>query len=190
MKYTYRIIIALSAFLLGVVTFLYYQSLSKQVPNQIAPVAIEGQVTFRLQGCAGKHSVFILENQTGEAIYAPLQIGGFERWREFYDAGLELGMVIVEYQAPNSQGFNDVTLPTLKQPLAFIIVAPHQSVKFGVDLLESGGVYRVKAPYLELKDAVPILRTNESGALTVKDSERLQAAWKEAWSEPLRNDCP
>jgi hypothetical protein len=77
MKITYRVPIALVAFLLGIVAFLSYQSLSGEESIQPPPVNIEGSVSFRFQECAGRLAVFALENQTGEAIYIPVQMSFF-----------------------------------------------------------------------------------------------------------------
>jgi hypothetical protein len=98
-------------------------------------------------------------------------------------------MVSSEYQAPGTQDFEDVTLPVLKQPTAFFVVLPHSSIRYGVELQRTEGIYRVRAPYLEVKDAVSSLAKNESGALVAGDVEGLNNSWKEGVSDPVVNGC-
>jgi hypothetical protein len=189
MKFTYRVNVALVAFLLGVVAFLSYQSLSEEESMQLSPVNIEARVSFRFQECVDRLAIFALENQTEEAIYIPVHMSFFWNFQEYYDANLHAGMVMIEYKAPGTQDFEDVTLPVLKQPTAFFVVLPHSSIRYGVELQRIEGIYRVRAPYLEVKDAVSSLSKNESGAMVARDAERLNNSWKEVMSDTVVNDC-
>jgi hypothetical protein len=193
MKYSFRITIALLAFLLGIAAFLFWSGLRIPHPqlssvsesNQIPPVKIEGKVNLRFLECAGKRSAFILENLTDHPIYARVQ--RVDYWKEYKDADIELGVHLIEYKAPNSQKFEDAS-PMWDAPMPFRMISPYSKVRYGVDLWKGQGEYKVKVPYME--DAEVARRLNEDWVSIIKqDFERVKASWKEVESDVITNHC-
>ena len=193
MKHTYRIITAISAFVIGVVAFsawLFFSYVPKQVSvtQQQTEVLVsppEGKVDFYFLECAGKRSVFILENQTDHSIYARVHRADF--WKEFKDANLEFGLHLIEYKAPDAVNFEDVSARwDAVEP--FREIAPNSKVRYGVDLRQAKGEYIVKVPYME--DAEVARRLDEDFASIIKqDFERVKASWKEVRTNVIMNQC-
>lgn len=152
----------------------------------VAPLAT-GNVTFQFLECAGKRSVFVLNNQTTERIFARVQ--RVDYWKEYKDADIQLGVHLVNYKAPNALDFVDRS-NRWDAPIPFTVIPAHTRVRYGVDLREHTGLYKVRVPYMESKDADLVKRMNEGiHALTKDDFKRLETSWKEAWSDAIANKC-
>ena len=192
MKYTFRIITAISAFVIGVVAFsawLFFsyvpkQSLATQQKMEVLVPPPEGKVNFYFLECAGKRSVFILENQTDHSIYAKIHRHDF--WKEFKDYNLEFGLHLIEYKAPGSS-FEDVSARwDAVEP--FREITPNTKVRYGIELRKAQGEYIVKVPYME--DAEVARRLNEDWVSIIKqDFERVKASWKEVRTNIITNQC-
>ena len=175
------LIMATAAFLL-----LRRYSVHKLSIGTVAPVST-GNTTFQFLECAGKLSVFILNNQTTEPIYARVQ--RVDYWKEYKDANIQYGVHIVKYKPPNATEFVDRS-DRFDAPIPFTTIPAHRTVRYGVDLREQSGLYKVGAPYMETKDADLVKRMNEGiHALTKEDFKRLETARKEAWSDTIVNKC-
>jgi hypothetical protein len=193
MKYTFRFTATLLAFLLGIAVFLFWsgwrvsswQSSSTSESNQVPPIKIDRKVYLRFLECAGKRAVFVLENETDHPIYARVQ--RVDYWKEFKDADIELGVHLIEYKAPNSQKFEDVS-PMWDAPMPFRMIPSYSRVRYGVDLWKGQGEYQVKVPYMD--DAEVARRLNEDWVSIIKqDLERVKMAWKEVESDIITNSC-
>ena len=185
MQYTFRVTIALLAFLLGIAAFLFWSGLrtprnqlsTVTESNHINPISIAGQVSFRFLECAGKRSVFILENQTDHPIYVRVERADY--WKEYKDANMELGVHFIDYKAPDAQAFKHVS-PAWDALIPFRIMPPHTSIRYGVYLWKEQGEYKVSVPYLE--DAEVARRLDE-------DFDHVEASWKEVTADTVTNRC-
>jgi hypothetical protein len=156
--------------------------LEKQVPP-----ASPGNVSFRFVECAGNRSVFVLDNQTSEPIYARVQRA--DQWPQFRDANMEYGVHIVKYKSPAAADFDDRS-DMFDAVLRLKTIPPNSNVRYGVYLREQTGVYTIMVPYLEGRDADLARRMDEGiGNLSKDDDKRLETAWKEVWSETAANRC-
>jgi hypothetical protein len=146
-----------------------------------------GNVSFRFFECASNRSVFVFGNQTSEPIYARVQ--RVDYWTQYRDANMQYGVHIVKYRAPNAAEFVDRS-DRFDAPPGFTTILPYTDIRYGVDLREQNGRYKVMVPYIETKDVDLVNRMNEGiHALTKDDFKRLKTAWKEAWSETVVNRC-
>jgi hypothetical protein len=135
--------------------------------------------------CAGKRSVFILENQLDHPIYA--QVQRVDYWKEYKEANLQLGVHHIERVAPDAVNSKDVRTGW-DAPPPFKMIPPCASVRYGVDLRTGESKYRVKVPYME--DAEVARRLNEDFASIIKQNfERVRASWKEVSSDIVTNKC-
>ncbi len=193
MKYSLRFITAISTFALGVAAFatwfaFYYlpsQSVSMQQPIESLVTPPEGQVTFRFLECAGKRSVFILENQTEHPIFSRFQRVDYRK--EWKDANIQLGLHLIDYKAPDTQSFEDVS-GRWDAVIPFKEIPPHTFVRYGVNLSRAQGEYKVKVPYMD--DAEVAQRFDHDDVFKVKENfERNFASWKEASSDVITNRC-
>ncbi|HLM03269.1 MAG TPA: hypothetical protein VK400_19610 [Pyrinomonadaceae bacterium] len=193
MKYSFRLITAISTFALGVAAFsawfaFYYlpsQSVSTQQTIESLVMLPEGQVTFRFLECAGKRSVFILENQTERPIFARFQ--RVDYWKEYKDANIQLGLHLIDYKAPDAQSFEDAS-GRWDAVIPFKEIPPHTFVRYGVDLSRARGEYRVRVPYMD--DAEVAQRFDHDFVFKVRENfERNFASWKEASSDVITNRC-
>jgi hypothetical protein len=193
MKYGVRMGVALLAFVLGITASLFwsalrcslYQSTSLQEPNPISPIKIEGEVYFRFLECAGKKSVFVLENQTDHPIYARVQ--RVDYWKEYEDADVELGVHFIESK-PSYESHSEDVRSVWDAPLPFKTIRSYSGVRYGVDLPKAEREYRVRVPYLE--DGEFARRLNENFAFMLKqDFEGVKASWREVTSDVVMNTC-
>ena len=75
-------------------------------------------------------------------------------------------------------------------PPSITTILPYANVRYGVDLREQDGLFKIMVPYIENKDADLVSRMSEGiHALTKDDFKRLETSWKETWSEPAVNRC-
>jgi hypothetical protein len=193
MKYGFRLITAISTFALGVAAFsawfaFYYlpsQNVSTQQTIESLVIPPEVQVTFRFLECAGKRSVFILENQTERPIYARFQRADY--WKEWRDANIQLGLHLIDYKAPDAQNFEDVSA-RWDAVIPFKEISPHTFVRYGVDLSSAQGEYKVQVPYMD--DAEVAQRFDHDFVFKVKENfERNFASLKYASSDIITNRC-
>jgi hypothetical protein len=152
----------------------------------VAPIPT-ANVSFRFVECAGNRSVFILDNQTSEPIYARVQ--HVDYWPEYRSANMQYGVHIVKYKSPTASDFVDRS-DRFDAPPSFTTILPYSNIRYGVYLREQTGLYKIMVPYIENKDAELVTRMNDGvQALTKDDFKRLETAWKEAWSETAANRC-
>lgn len=157
-----------------------------KLEKQMPPISV-GNVSFRFVECAGNRSVFVLDNQTSEPIYARVQ--RVDDWSQYRDANMQYGVHIVKYKSPNASDFADRS-DRFDAPPSFTSVLPYSNIRYGVYLREQTGLYKIMVPYIEAKDSDLVNRMNEGiQALTIDDFKRLEGAWKEAWSETAANRC-
>ncbi len=192
MKNSFRIVTATLAFVIGILAvWLTVYLLNKQASDTQRQVELlvtppEGKVDFYFLECAGKRSVFILENGIEHSIYARVRRADF--WKEFKDANLEIGLHLIEYKSPDKKDFVDVSghweaLDPFKE------IKPNSKVRYGVDLDNRKGEYVVKVPYIE-EDAEVAQRLNKDFASIIKqDFERVNNSWKEVKTEIITNQC-
>lgn len=163
--------------------------LSRRDPQleSLVPPVTTGNVSFRFVECAGHRSVFVLDNQTSEPIYA--RVEGVDYWPQYRDANMKYGVHIVKYKSPNATDFVDRS-DRFDAPPGFTTILPYTNIRYGVHLREPNGLYKVMVPYIETKDVDLVNRMNQGiHALTKDDFKRLEIAWKEAWSETAVNRC-
>jgi hypothetical protein len=188
-KYSRWIALALIGGVIGAANLTLWRRfprLSRLLEQTVATVPPR-KVSFHFLECAGKRSVFILDNQTTEPIYARVQRVDF--WKEYKEANIQYGVHIVKYKPPNATGFVDRS-DRFDAPIPFATIPAHASVRYGVDLREQTGLYKVEVPYMETKDTDLVKRMNEGiHALTKDDFKRLETAWREAWSDTIVNKC-
>ena len=188
MKYTARVCIGLTTFLLGTGAFLLATrtwSDASGLGDQIPPVNITDKVTLRFLNCAGTRSVFLLENSTEHPIYARVDRADF--WKEFKDANLEFGVHLIAYKSSGSKDFEDAS-PVWDAVLPFQTIMPHATVRYGVDLWKGPGEYRVKIPYMD--DVEMARRLDEDfGTIIKQESQPVKASWSEASSDIVSNSC-
>jgi hypothetical protein len=189
MKRSLWITIALTTVIVAVTGVILWRRFNKQtqfLAQTVAPVRAEN-VSFRFSECAGKRSVFVLDNQTTQPIYARVQ--RVDYWPEYRDTNMQYGVHIVKYQALNAADFVDRS-DRFDAPIPFTTVLPYSNIRYGVDLREQTGLYKIMVPYIETKDIDLVNRMNEGiQALTEDDFKRLETAWKAAWSETAANRC-
>lgn len=190
MKYTFRIILILGFAVVIVLSFwlMFYYLLKHKADTQekiesLVP-PLKGQVTFRFLECAGKKAVFILENQTEHSIYARFQ--RVDYWKEWKDADVQLGLHLIDYKAPNSQSFEDIS-SRWDAVISFKEVPPHSFVRYGVSLSKEGE-YKVRVPYMDNSEVAQRFDHN----FVFKATEHFEkdfSSWQEVSSGVITNRC-
>jgi hypothetical protein len=188
MKRSHRIGLVLFALVVGVGALILWRLVHPKTQS-LAPIFAPvptGNVSFRFVECAGKLSVFVLDNQTSQRIYARVQPVD---WPEYRGANIQYGVHLVKYKSPTATNFVDYN-GGFDAPPSFSTVLPYSNIRYGVDLREQAGLYKIMVPYIETKDSDLVSRMEEGiQALTRDDFKRLETAWKETWSEPAVNRC-
>jgi hypothetical protein len=189
MKYGLRIICAAITFAIGVGAFFFWlricESTHSALDNRIPVADVKGEVTLRFIGCAKNRAVFLLDNGTDHRIFAKVQRADF--WKEFKEANLEFGVHLVQYKSPEAESFIDVG-PMFDAVQPFQPIMSQETVRYGIDLWEGSGEYRVKVPYME--DAEVVRRLDEEFPEFLKhEIERVRASWKEVSADVVTNTC-
>ena len=190
MRYGLRILSALVTFSIGLGAFFISVRLAsvlfdQGMDNLIPAGDVPGKVTFRFVECAGRRAVFVLDNGTDHRIFARVQPADF--WEEFKKADLEFGVHIIEYRAPGAKYFIDVG-PNFHSSNLFQTIMPNETIRYGVNLQNGPGEYRVKVPFMD--DAEVARRLDEVFPSILKDEfPRVVASWKRVSSEVVTNRC-
>jgi hypothetical protein len=192
MKYKFHIIAAFSAFIIGVaacsawLAFYYVPnqiSVIRQTEPTVAPPV--GAVTFRFLECAGKRSVFLLENQTERPIFARFQRA--DDWKEWKDANIHLGLHLIDYKASDDESFRDISA-RWDAVMPFKKIPSQTTVRYGVELARMPGQYKIRVPYL---DNPEVAQRFDQDFLS-KDNEKFErnlASVKVADSGIILNRC-
>ena len=139
-------------------------------------------VVFSFRECAGKFSVFLLENHLADPIYAPVQRVDF--WKEYKKANMELGVHYVERVPPIPKP-NVFSVGPWDAPIALRKIASGTSVRYAIQIPNDKANYRVRVPYGEVarkleEDIDNIIKTDEP---------LIDASWKVVVSPTGPNRC-
>jgi hypothetical protein len=176
-----RFFIALGG--LGLLTVVScYEHDSKVPANQDLAGQDEG-VVFRFIECAGKWSVFGLENRKDQPVYA--QVERVDYWEEYRKADMELGVHFVEKVPPYEKGF---PRNPWDAPPQFRAISPHTIVRYAVITPTDGNRYKVQVPYLEDSDLAERLNKDFPSVLK-NDFEKLGSSWRYVYSDENTGQC-
>ena len=194
MKHSYRVIIAISAFVFGVTAvsaWLFFRYTPKQnvfIQQQIGDLVAppEEKVDFYFLECAGKKSVFLLENLTDNSIYTRVPRIVFRKNSK--NASSEFGLDLIKYKAPEMANFEYVVRRGgVVAP--FREISPNSKVKYDIDLRQKQGEYIVTVLYLEDAEVARQINEDSDYGMKQKNLDRFFALWKEVDSNIVTNRC-
>lgn len=175
------LILTLAAVLICPPVLLFpHSSSARQQPAATTARRREGQVSFRFLECSGHLPIFLLENGTGQAIYASVQ--RVDYWEEWKNADALFGIHFIEYKAPAAPGFEDKS-PVQHVPIRFSEIPPHGRVRYGVTLPKLKGEFRVRVGYTREYE---ILQRTDMGMRMFsneEDAARFRSSWQEVTSD-------
>ena len=193
MKHSYHVITAISAFVLGVAAvsaWLFFRYTSKQniVTQQTEDLVTppKEKIDFYFFECAGKKSVFLLENLTNHSIYTRVPRTVFRKKSK--NATSEFGLDLIKYKAPEMVNFEYVVRRGgVVAP--FREISPNSKVKYDIDLRQIQGEYIVTVLYIEDAEVARQINKDSDYGMKQKNLDRFFALWKEVDSDIVTNRC-
>ena len=145
----------------------------------------EKAVAFSFRECAGKFSVFLLENHLAAPIFA--RVGRVDFWKEYKAANMELGVHYVERVPPIPKP-KVISIGPWDAPPPFREIASGESVRYAIQIPADKADYRVRVPYMENGEVVRRFE-GDFDNLVKNDMPLLVASWKDVFSQTEPNRC-